>query len=94
VTRISSDRIASIEAKKHELAQAMAGGDLAPDLRVPLTVPDDGRVRHLLLELGEARADLVDELVDHGWKRSRPLGKARRGGRIVPCPSSLDLSGC
>jgi peptide chain release factor 1 len=31
VTRISSDRIASIEAKKHELAQAMAGGDLAPE---------------------------------------------------------------
>jgi peptide chain release factor 1 len=31
VTQISSERIASIEAKKQELADAMAAGDLAPD---------------------------------------------------------------
>ena len=31
MTRISAERIASIEAKKHELADAMAAGDLAPD---------------------------------------------------------------
>jgi peptide chain release factor 1 len=31
VTRISAERIASIEAKKHELAQALAAGDVAPD---------------------------------------------------------------
>ncbi|HVH37562.1 MAG TPA: peptide chain release factor 1 [Sphingomicrobium sp.] len=31
MTRISAERIASIEAKKHELAQALAAGDVAPD---------------------------------------------------------------
>jgi peptide chain release factor 1 len=31
MTRISADRIASIEAKKHELAQSLAAGDVAPD---------------------------------------------------------------
>jgi len=31
VTRISAERIASIEAKKQELAQALAAGDVAPD---------------------------------------------------------------
>jgi peptide chain release factor 1 len=31
LTRISAERIASIEAKKHELADAMAAGNLAPD---------------------------------------------------------------
>ena len=31
MTQISSERIASIEAKKHELAEAMASGDLSPD---------------------------------------------------------------
>ena len=31
MTQISSERIASIEAKKQELADAMAAGDLAPD---------------------------------------------------------------
>jgi peptide chain release factor 1 len=31
MTGISAERIASIEAKKHELAQAMSAGDLAPD---------------------------------------------------------------
>src|SRR4029078_11849456 len=34
---ISSERIASIEAKKHELADAMARGDLAPDEFVRLS---------------------------------------------------------
>jgi len=37
VTRISSERIASIEAKKHELADAMARGDVAPDEFVRLS---------------------------------------------------------
>jgi len=37
MTQISSDRIASIEAKKHELADAMARGDLAPDEFVRLS---------------------------------------------------------
>ena len=31
MTQISSERIASIEAKKQELADAMAAGDLSPD---------------------------------------------------------------
>ena len=31
MTQISSERIASIEAKKQELADAMAAGDLPPD---------------------------------------------------------------
>ena len=37
MTQISSDRIASIEARKHELAQAMARADLAPDEFVRLS---------------------------------------------------------
>ena len=37
MTRISAERIASIEAKKHELAAAMAAGDLAPDEFVRLS---------------------------------------------------------
>src|SRR6478609_1625131 len=31
MTSISSDRIASIEARKHELQQAMSRGDLSPE---------------------------------------------------------------
>ncbi|HET7709705.1 MAG TPA: peptide chain release factor 1 [Sphingomicrobium sp.] len=37
MTRISAERIASIEARKHELAQALAAGDLAPDEFVRLS---------------------------------------------------------
>jgi peptide chain release factor 1 len=37
MTRISSDRIASIEARKHELGEAMAARDLAPDEFVRLS---------------------------------------------------------
>jgi len=37
MTSISSERIASIEARKHELAQAMASPDLAPDEFVRLS---------------------------------------------------------
>jgi peptide chain release factor 1 len=37
VTHISSDRIASIEARKHELAQAMARADVPPDEFVRLS---------------------------------------------------------
>jgi peptide chain release factor 1 len=37
VTHISSERIASIEAKKHELAAAMARGDLSTDEFVRLS---------------------------------------------------------
>jgi peptide chain release factor 1 len=37
MTQISSDRIASIEARKQELADAMARGDLAPDEFVRLS---------------------------------------------------------
>jgi len=37
MTKISSDRIASIEARKHELAEAMARGDLSPDEFVKLS---------------------------------------------------------
>jgi peptide chain release factor 1 len=37
MTRISSERIASIEARKHELASAMAAPDLAPDQFVKLS---------------------------------------------------------
>ena len=37
MTQISSDRIASIEARRHELAQAMAKSDVAPDEYVRLS---------------------------------------------------------
>jgi len=37
VSRISSERIASIEGKKHELSDAMASGNLAPDEFVRLS---------------------------------------------------------
>ena len=37
MTHISSERIASIEARKHELAQAMASGNVAPDEFVRLS---------------------------------------------------------
>src|SRR5919112_64938 len=37
MTRISSERIASIESRKHELAKAMAAGNLAPDEFVRLS---------------------------------------------------------
>src|SRR4029453_19421535 len=37
MTQISSERIASIEARKHELAEAMARADLAPDEFVRLS---------------------------------------------------------
>src|SRR3954451_3180550 len=37
MTRISAERIASIEAKKNELTQAMSGGDLSPDEFVRLS---------------------------------------------------------
>src|SRR5215210_5535031 len=37
MTHISSDRIASIEARRHELAQAMSAGNLAPDEFVRLS---------------------------------------------------------
>jgi peptide chain release factor 1 len=37
VTRISSERIASIEARKNELANAMSAGDLSPDEFVKLS---------------------------------------------------------
>src|SRR5690348_6693814 len=37
MTQISSERIASIEAKKHELSDAMASGNLGPDEFVRLS---------------------------------------------------------
>ncbi|MFL6734014.1 MAG: peptide chain release factor 1 [Sphingomicrobium sp.] len=37
MTRISSQRIASIESRKHELAKALAGSDLSPDEFVRLS---------------------------------------------------------
>jgi peptide chain release factor 1 len=37
MTRVSSERIASIEARKHELASAMSRGDLSPDEFVKLS---------------------------------------------------------
>ncbi len=37
MTRISSERIASIEARKHELGEAMSAGDLSPDEFVRLS---------------------------------------------------------
>ena len=37
MTSISSDRIASIEARRHELQQAMSRGDLAPEEFVKLS---------------------------------------------------------
>ncbi len=37
MTKISSERIASIEARKHELSEAMARGDLSPDEFVRLS---------------------------------------------------------
>src|ERR671920_168475 len=37
MTQISSERIASIEARRHELAEAMSRGDLAPDEFVRLS---------------------------------------------------------
>ncbi|MBA3525969.1 MAG: peptide chain release factor 1 [Pseudomonadota bacterium] len=37
MTRISSERIASIEARKHELGEAMSRGDLSPDEFVRLS---------------------------------------------------------
>ena len=37
MTSISLDRIVSIEAKKHELADAMAAGNLSPDEFVRLS---------------------------------------------------------
>src|SRR5438874_1044411 len=37
MTQISSERIASIEARKHELQQAMSRGDLSPDEFVRLS---------------------------------------------------------
>src|SRR3954462_8969402 len=37
MTRISPERIASIESRRHELAQAMARSDLAPDEFVRLS---------------------------------------------------------
>src|SRR5918997_2540290 len=37
MSRISSERIASIEARKHELGAAMAAGDLAPEEFVRLS---------------------------------------------------------
>src|SRR4051812_11351663 len=37
MTQISSERIASIEARRHELAQAMSAGNLAPDEFVRLS---------------------------------------------------------
>jgi peptide chain release factor 1 len=67
MTRISSERIASIEARKHELAQAMSAGDLAPDEFVRLSkdyaaiepVADAAReVRRLRAEL-----EVLDGLV-------------------------------
>jgi len=76
---ISSERIASIEAKKHELADAMARGDLAPDEFVRLSkeyaqiepVAAAAReVRRLRAELevlnGRAERDVIYCLRDHG----------------------------
>ncbi|HET9458382.1 MAG TPA: PCRF domain-containing protein, partial [Sphingomicrobium sp.] len=37
MTRISSERIASIEGRKHELAEAMSAEDLSPDEFVRLS---------------------------------------------------------
>ena len=37
MTHISSERIASIEARKHDLAEAMSRGDLPPDEFVRLS---------------------------------------------------------
>src|SRR4051794_14141077 len=37
MTQISSDRIASIEARRHELAQSMSAGDLSPEEFVRLS---------------------------------------------------------
>src|SRR6476659_3567450 len=67
MTQISSDRIASIEARRHELAQAMARADLSPDEFVKLSkdyaaiepVADAAReVRRLRAEL-----EVLDGLV-------------------------------
>ena len=67
MTQISSERIASIETRKHELARAMSAGDLAPDEFVRLSkeyaaiepVADAAReVRRLRAEL-----EVLDGLV-------------------------------
>ena len=51
---------------------------LAADLRVAVPVRDHLRIRHRALEVGEARLDLLDELLDHGSSlgRDRPADRS------------------
>ena len=44
---------------------------LAADVGVALAVPDHRGIRHLRLELGEARLDLLDQGIDHGSQHRR-----------------------
>ena len=50
---ISAERIASIEARKHELAEAMAAGNLAPD---EFVTPEE--LAALLAEAGLAVSEM------------------------------------
>src|SRR5215210_1767629 len=67
MTHISSDRIASIEARKHELQQAMSRGDLAPDefVRLSKDYAAIEPVAHAAREVRRLRAELevLDGLV-------------------------------
>ena len=70
----------SLCASRHSVASFAAGSSwryARPGLGVALAVPDDLGVAHLPLGLGEARLDLLDELLDH--RLARVPGRGARG---------------
>src|SRR5438270_7567942 len=60
MAQISSERIASIEARKHELQQAMSRGDLSPDefVRLSKDYAAIEPVAHAAREVRRLRAEL------------------------------------
>ena len=75
----------SSTARRHSAASfaALEARVRAPDLGVALAVPDHLGVRHLALQLREARLDLLDELLDHR-RSSLRRAPSTRSGRPSP----------
>src|SRR5438552_18660171 len=76
MTHISSERIASIEARKHELAEAMARGDLSPDEFVRLS-KDYAAIEPVAAAAREVRR-LRAELVVLNGIVADPIAEAER----------------
>ena len=84
MTRISSERIASIEARKHELAEAMSARRLAPDefVRLSKDYAAIEPVANAAREVRRLRAELevLDGLIADPTAEAELQGNGRRRG--------------